>query len=156
MKFLPLLLISFFVEVSWSLPIEFGFRVNSGQQQLADENQFDKYFELEMNLQYHFTNFFAARLGGLGRFTDEHNYGGLEFSAPLILEVKSLGLSTYMAPGYRYLNRGLSSPTLESGVTFRSLGNFGLGYRLILNDWVKNGLKTEGQIFFSLHFGTRP
>lgn len=138
---------------SWAgLPIDFGARLNSGRLQFVDQSDFEKYLEVEVYSQYYFSNMWAVRLSGFGRLSDERNYGGAQLSTPLILDVNRLGLATYMAPGYRYMNRGLSAPTLESGLNLKMLGDVGLGYRLILNEWVKNGLKTEGQFFFSIGF----
>jgi len=137
-------------------PVDFGVRVNGGrlqfENQVEDTADFEKYVEAEAYVQYFLSNMFALRLGGFGRFSDDRNYGGFQFSSPLVLDVKRLGLATYMAPGYRYMNRGLSAPTLESGLNLNFIGDVGLGYRLILNEWVKNGLKTEGQVFVSFGF----
>jgi len=140
------------VESLAALPVDFGFRITSGKLQYVDQPDFEKYVEAEVHAQYYFSNMFALRLGGFGRFSDEQNYGGAQLSAPLILDVNRLGLATYMAPGYRYMNKGLSAPTLESGLNLKMLGDLGIGYRLILNEWVNNGLKTEGQFFVSISF----
>jgi hypothetical protein len=153
MKLAFFLFVMFFsLQSAKALPIEFAARVSSGKLQFVDQLDFEKYVEAEVYAQYYFSNMFALRLGGFGRFSDEQNYGGAQFAAPLILDVNRLGLSTYMAPGYRYMNRGLSAPTLESGLNLKMLGDIGIGYRLILNEWVNNGLKTEGQFFVSVGF----
>ena len=151
--FSSFLSLSFYFHVAQAMPpIDLGVRVNSGRQQFVDEGVFEKYLEVEAYGQYHLFNMFAVNLGAFARLTDERNYGGAQLSTPLILDIKRLGVSTYMAPGYRFMNRGLSAPTLGSGVTLKMLGEFGIGYRLILNEWVKNGLKTEGQVFLSVGF----
>jgi|GEM_PF-2960570 len=135
-----------------ALPLDFGLRINSGRLQFVDQIEFKKYVETEIYAQYYISNMWALRLGGFGRFSDERNYGGAQIAVPFILDVNRLSLATYMAPGYRYMNRGFSAPTLESGLNLKMIGNLGIGYRLILNEWVKNGLKTEGQFFLSLGF----
>jgi len=135
-----------------AFPIDFGIRASSGRLQFVDQVEFEKYAEAELYAEYKFSNMFAVRLGGFGRFSEDRDYSGAQLAMPLILDVNRLGLATYMAPGYRYMNRGLSAPTLESGLNLKMLGDFGLGYRLILNEWVKNGLRTEGQFFISFSF----
>jgi len=153
MKAVLFFLLSLFSSLSYAaFPIDFGLRASSGKLQFVDQVDFEKYAEAELYAEYRMSNMFAVRLGGFGRFTDDRNYGGAQLATPLILDVNRLGLATYMAPGYRYVNRGLSAPTLESGLSLKMLGDFGVGYRLILNEWVKNGLKTEGQFFISFSF----
>lgn len=151
-KLITCVLIFGFTTSSYAL--DFGVRASGGQQQLKSSSDSQKYFETELHVQHRFTENLAARVSVFGRSLDEDEFWGVQASAPLSLYVQSLGFSSYMAPGYRFMNKGFSAPTLESGLNFAFLGGSGLGYRLIFNEWVKNGLKTEAQFFFSFSFGS--
>lgn len=154
MKKKLMLCVLIFGMVSQASALDFGIRGSGGQMQLKSSADSQKYFETELHIQHRVSENLALRAAVFGRSLDDDEFWGVQVSAPLSLYVQTLGLSSYMALGYRFMNKGFSAPTLESGLNFAFLGGSGLGYRLIFNEWVKNGLKTEAQFFFSVSFGS--
>ena len=144
-------LIFFFNGVSAQAKIfNFGLSATTGRMQFTGQSDSDKHIEIELFSQYTLFENLGLRLSAFGRVGDERNFSGGQISIPLNLEAKPLFFSTYMAPGYRFMSGGFHAPTLETGFSW---DRWGLGYRLIFNDWVKNGLETEAQFFFQISLG---
>ncbi|MGH1468554.1 MAG: hypothetical protein ACRBBP_06710 [Bdellovibrionales bacterium] len=132
--------------------LDFSTKATSGVMELSSSLDEQKYFEAEVSVGYRLTEAFSLKGSVFGRFSDEKEYWGVQVSTPLTLILPGNFLSSYIAPGYRYMNDSYSAPTIEGGLNFHFMGSFGLGYRLIFNEWVKNGLKTESQFFGTVYF----
>ncbi len=136
---------------SWAkAELNFSIRMTSGVMKLVSSLDTQKYIESEINVGYRLSQALNLQGAAFTRFTNKKEYWGLQVLTPLTLIVSRHFLSSYFAPGYRYMNDSYSSPILEGGLKFYFLKGFGLGYRFIFNEWVKNGLKTESQFFISI------
>lgn len=133
--------------------LSFAFKAVSGVMEFSDAPDEQKYLETELVAIYKLSESFRFEGSIFGRFTDEKEYWGVQVTAPLTLVVPGAFLSSYIAPGYRYMNDSYSAPVIEGGLNLYFLGSFGVGYRFIFNEWIDNGgLKTESQFFVSFYF----
>ncbi len=132
--------------------LDYSVNATSGVMELNSSLDEQKYFEAEMVLGYRVTEAVSFEGAVFGRFADDKEYWGVQVGAPLTLVLPGSFLSSYIAPGYRYMNDSYSAPTIGGGLNFHFIGNFGVGYRFIFNEWVKNGLKTESQFFARMYF----
>ncbi len=127
-------------------------RITSGVMKLVSSLDDQKYIESEIATSYRPSQTLSLQGAVFARFVNKKQYWGIQMLTPFTLVVVRRFLSSYFAPGYRYMNNNYSSPILEGGLKFHSMGGMGLGYRFIFNNWVKNGLKTESQFFISISF----
>lgn len=150
---LKALLITLFLFFSFSAAaLDLSVKATSGTMALSSELDKQKYLETELSAGYRLSEAFSLKGSIFGRFADKKEYWGVQVAAPLTLVLPGNFLSSYVAPGYRYMNDSYSAPTIEGGLNFHFLGSFGVGYRFIFNEWVKNGLKTESQFFAAVYF----
>ncbi len=130
----------------------FGARGNFGVMEAASMGVKENYTELELLADYKVSQSFSLQGSVFSRFSGSKTYWGGQVVAPLKAFLPGSFLSSYIAPGYRYMDGGYSAPVLEGGLNMYLLWNFGVGYRFIFNEWVKNGLLTESQFFATVYF----
>lgn len=130
----------------------YGLRGNVGIMEAEPSGLKKNYTEAEILVEYKLSQPFSLQGSVFSRFVNSETYFGAQIVMPLRAFLPGSFLSSYIAPGYRYMNKGHSAPILEGGLNMYFLGNIGLGYRFIFNEWVGNGLKTEGQFFATVYF----
>jgi hypothetical protein len=139
-----------------SANLSFGARAATGEMQVVGEFEESSFLEAEFVSSYTFSQSLAIEGSVFGRFTDENEFWGLQVTSPVRLILPGGVATSYLAPGYRYMDDGFGAPLIEGGFVLGGLplfsARFGLGYRFIFNEWVKNGLKTESQFFISTYF----
>lgn len=150
MKLLILLIV--FIGSTAQAEFRYAARVASGVMTILPAPEENKYAEGELVGSYKYSQSFSLQGSIFSRFTDDDNYWGAQVTAPLTLYVPGAFLSSYIAPGYRYMNDGYGAPVMEGGINIHALGRIGVGYRFIFNEWVSNGLKTESQFFVTAYF----
>ena len=136
-----------------NLTSRLSFSSGSMQKTGQDSNSFS---ELDLGLRYTFDETFSVQGSFLTRFVenDEKYYGG-QLIAPVSLEIGSpqFSVQSYLAPGYRFLS-GYHAPLIEGGVGLQlDIFRVGVGYRLVFNGLVKNGLEDESQLFIFTTIG---
>lgn len=142
---------AYLMSLSSAFAFDLGLRAIGGRMQFEGNDNLQKYFELELYGDYKYSETLAFRGSLFGRSVDGDQFFGGQLVTPLNVKIAPK-LFSYMAPGYRFMSRGFSAPTLEAGLNLSTFGDWGLGYRLIFNEWVKNGLKNETQFFISCSF----
>lgn len=123
----------------------------SGSSGKTYANGQDKNFsEVEFKLNYHIDDTFGVSASIFRRFIEgvDDQYGG-RVTLPVQFDLggHELGLRPYMAPGYS-ISRDKHAPFVDGGVLVKlAVMRFGVGYRLTLNEVVKNGGKDEAQLY---------
>lgn len=149
---MKLIAVFFLTFVTSLAQANFSLRLNTGVMEFEPSAEQKKYAELELGYDYALSEALSLRASAFGRSADEETFWGFQVATPLSLIVPGGFIGSYLAPGYRYMNDDYSAPLIEGGINLYFLGNFGLGYRAILNEWVKNGLRNESQFFVSVEF----
>lgn len=154
MFFLTTLLSSFFLVNTAQAFFTYHAVITTGDMQFEGQDS-ESFTESQLGLRYAFNPTFSIQASVLARFVenDENYYGG-QVLAPITSSVlpSLLSLQAYLAPGFRVL-RGFEAPLMEGGVStgFRRI-RLGVGYRVIFNEALSNGLEDESQIFFFTTF----
>lgn len=116
------------------------------------------YTEVNLGLSWYPANWFAWRNAAFARFLEGADTGyGLDTSFRLIADLGSpqMGLSAFVAPGYRFSASGVASaPFAEEGVTFRVGGlRIGGGAKQIFHSLIHPGESDDNQYFVVLGGG---
>jgi hypothetical protein len=153
-KTLLVFLFFFFSSLGANAYLTYHAAVTTGDMQFEGRSS-ESFTESQLGLRYSFSPVFSIQASLLARFVenDENYYGG-QVLAPITSSVlpSLLSLQAYLAPGFRVL-RGFEAPVMEGGVStgFRSV-RLGVGYRVIFNEALSNGLEDESQVFIFTSF----
>ncbi len=113
----------------------------------------ETYNEVELGANYKVNDFFSLRGSAFTRFT-KTSYSGLNLASRFFMTYRAgdFIMQSFVGPGYRFMSRGFHAPLIEGGIGFKYPGiQFSLGYRMIANESVDNGLDNDGQFFLSFN-----
>ena len=112
------------------------------------------YSEASLGINAFFSNWFAWRNAGFGRFsTGVDTVYGLDSSFRLMADVgdRQLGASAFLGPGYRFVTNGDSAPFAEAGLTIHLAGlSIGGGAKRVFNTVIRPNVPDDTQYFITL------
>ena len=131
--------------------------IAGGQYGTDNNGNSVSYIEGDLGLNLYFKDYLAWRNAIFGRFpSGQTNYFGLDSSVRAILNVgdQALGFTAFAGPGVRFPTLGPVAPFVEGGAVFKVAGlALGVGFKSILDSWVKSGVGNDNQIFLIIAGG---
>jgi hypothetical protein len=115
------------------------------------------YTEIDLGLNTFFIDWLAWRNAVFYRFqSGASSVYGLDTSVRGVLGVggRSLGMTLFAGPGFRFINQGQNAPFVEGGIIAKVAGlALGVGAKTIFNSMASSGSPDDHQIFLILSGG---